>query len=65
MNKTTGGRGFRSILFIDSDVCFNAPVVDGQFLEMQHVNQMIGCLEGCHFYGETIDDLTMLCLRVG
>ena len=34
----------------------NAPFVDGQFLEMQHVNQIIGIEENATFLGETIDD---------
>lgn len=35
----------------------NAPFVDGQFLEMQYINQMIGIGGNTTFLGETIDDL--------
>ena len=35
----------------------NEPFIDGQFLEMQHVNQMIGFIGGISFVGETIDDI--------
>jgi sigma-B regulation protein RsbU (phosphoserine phosphatase) len=54
---------FLGMLHLDTgrlDFCncgHNAPVYDGQFLEMKHVNQMIGILEDCPFYGETIDDI--------
>ena len=54
---------FIGLLHLDTgrlDFCncgHNAPVFDGQFLEMQYVNQMIGFVEGTPFYGETIDDL--------
>ena len=54
---------FIGLLHLDTgrlDYCncgHNAPFIDGQFLEMKHVNQMIGFLEGTPFYGETIDDL--------
>ena len=54
---------FLGMLHLDTgrlDFCncgHNAPVYDGRFLEMKHVNQMIGILEDCPFYGETIDDI--------
>ena len=35
----------------------NAPIFDGQFLEMKYVNQMIGLWEGNPFHGETINDI--------
>ena len=54
---------FLGMLHLDTgrlDFCncgHNAPVYDGQFLEMKHINQMIGILEDYPFYGETIDDI--------
>ena len=54
---------FLGMLHLDTgrlDFCncgHNAPVYDGRFLEMKHVNQMIGILEDYPFYGETIDDI--------
>jgi serine phosphatase RsbU (regulator of sigma subunit) len=54
---------FIGLLHLDTgrlDFCncgHNAPVIDDHFLEMKHVNQMIGCLEGFPFYGETIEDI--------
>ena len=54
---------FIGLLHLDTgrlDYCncgHNAPFIDGQFLKMKYVNQMIGFLEGTPFYGETIDDL--------
>ena len=54
---------FIGMLHLDTgclDFCncgHNAPVFDGQFLEMKYVNQMMGYLEGATFYGETIDDI--------
>ncbi len=53
---------FIGLLHLDTgrlDYCncgHNAPFINGQFLEMQHVNQMIGFGEGTPFLGETIDD---------
>ena len=53
---------FIGLLHLDTgrlDYCncgHNAPIVDGQFLEMQHVNQIIGIEENATFLGETIDD---------
>ena len=53
---------FIGLLHLDTgrlDYCncgHNAPFVDGQFLEMQHVNQIIGIEENATFLGETIDD---------
>ncbi len=53
---------FIGLLHLDTgrlDYCncgHNAPVVDGQFLEMQHVNLMIGFEGNTPFLGETIDD---------
>ena len=35
----------------------NAPVFDGKFLEMDHINQPLGILEGMPFGGETIPDI--------
>jgi sigma-B regulation protein RsbU (phosphoserine phosphatase) len=54
---------FIGLLHLDTgrlDYCncgHNAPFIDGKFLEMQHVNQMVGILDGASFYGDTIDDL--------
>ena len=54
---------FIGLLHLDTgrlDFCncgHNAPVIDGQFLKMKYVNQMIGCLEGFPFYGESIEDI--------
>ena len=54
---------FLGMLHLDTgrlDFCncgHNAPVYDSRFLEMKHVNQMIGILEDFPFYGETIDDI--------
>ena len=54
---------FIGLLHLDTgrlDFCncgHNPPVLDGQFLEMKYVNQMIGFWEGDPFYGETIDDI--------
>ena len=53
---------FIGLLHLDTgrlDYCncgHNAPFINGQFLEMQHVNQMIGFGEDTPFLGETIDD---------
>ena len=53
---------FIGLLHLDTgrlDYCncgHNAPFVDGQFLEMQHINQIIGIEENATFLGETIDD---------
>ena len=53
---------FIGLLHLDTgrlDYCncgHNTPFVDGQFLEMQHVNQIIGIEENATFLGETIDD---------
>ena len=53
---------FIGLLHLDTgrlDYCncgHNAPFVDGQFLEMLHVNQIIGIEENATFLGETIDD---------
>lgn len=53
---------FIGLLHLDTgrlDYCncgHNAPFVDGQFLEMQHVNHIIGIEENATFLGETIDD---------
>ena len=53
---------FIGLLHLDTgrlDYCncgHNAPFADGQFLEMQHVNQIIGIEENATFLGETIDD---------
>ena len=33
----------------------NAPIIDGQFLDMKYRNQPLGLLEGVPFYGESID----------
>ena len=35
----------------------NAPVIDGKFLEMKYVNQVIGVWEDDSFLGETINDI--------
>jgi len=54
---------FIGLLHLDTgrlDFCncgHNPPVLDGQFLEMKYVNQMIGFWEDDPFYGETIDDI--------
>ena len=54
---------FIGLLHLDTgclDFCncgHNPPVLDGQFLEMKHVNQMIGFFEGSLFQGERIDDI--------
>ena len=54
---------FIGLLHLDTgrlDFCncgHNAPFIDGQFLRMQHVNQMIGFGEDTPFVGETIDDI--------
>ena len=54
---------FIGLLHLDTgrlDYCncgHNAPVIDGQFLQMKYVNMMIGVWEGTSFYGETIDDI--------
>ena len=54
---------FIGLIHLDSgrlDYCncgHNAPLIDGQFLEMKYVNQMIGFWEGTPFNGETIDDI--------
>ena len=54
---------FIGLLHLDTgclDYCncgHNAPFVDGHFLEMQHVNQMIGFGENTPFVGERIDDI--------
>ena len=54
---------FIGLLHLDTgrlDFCncgHNAPFIDGQFLRMQHVNQMIGFGEDTPFVGGTIDDI--------
>jgi serine phosphatase RsbU (regulator of sigma subunit) len=54
---------FIGLLHLDSgrlDFCncgHNAPVFDGQFLAMDHINQPLGILEGMPFGGETIPDI--------
>ena len=54
---------FIGLLHLDTgrlDFCncgHNPPVLDGQFLEMQDVNQVIGFWEDSTFYGESIDDI--------
>ena len=54
---------FIGLLHLDTgrlDFCncgHNPPFLDGQFLEMKYVNQMIGFWDGDPFYGETIDDI--------
>ena len=54
---------FIGLLHLDTgrlDYCncgHNAPIIDGQFLQMKYVNMMIGVWEGTSFYGETIDDI--------
>ena len=35
----------------------NAPIIDGQFLKMQYVNQPLGLWEDAPFYGESIDNI--------
>ena len=35
----------------------NAPVIDGQFLDMKYRNQPIGLIEDVPFYGESIDNI--------
>ena len=35
----------------------NAPILDGQFLNIQHSNQPLGLWEDDPFYGESIDDI--------
>ena len=35
----------------------NAPIIDGQFLKMQYVNQPLGLWEDDPFYGESIDNI--------
>lgn len=54
---------FIGLLHLDTgrlDFCncgHNPPVLDGQFLEMQDVNQIIGFWGDTTFYGESIDDI--------
>ena len=54
---------FIGLLHLDSgqlDFCncgHNAPVRDGAFLEMKHVNQPLGIWEADSFQGETIPDI--------
>jgi len=54
---------FIGLLHLDTcrlDYCncgHNAPVIDGQFLEMEYTNQPLGLWEDSPFEGETIDDL--------
>jgi len=54
---------FIGLLHLDTgrlDFCncgHNPPILDGLFLEMKYINQMIGFWEGDPFYGETIDDI--------
>ena len=35
----------------------NAPIIDGQFLDMKYHNQPIGLIEDVPFYGESIEDI--------
>ena len=35
----------------------NAPVIDGEFLNMEYSNQPLGLWEDDPFYGETVDDI--------
>ena len=35
----------------------NAPIIDGQFLEMKYVNQPLGLWEDDPFYGESLDNI--------
>ncbi|MBP5650321.1 MAG: SpoIIE family protein phosphatase [Bacteroidales bacterium] len=35
----------------------NAPIIDGQFLDLKYHNQPLGLLEGVPFYGESIDNI--------
>ena len=54
---------FIGLLHLDTgrlDFCncgHNAPFIDGQFLRMQYVNQVIGFGKDTPFVGETIDDI--------
>ena len=54
---------FIGMLHLDTgrlDYCncgHNAPLLDGQFLEMKYVNRLIGLGERKPFSGETIDDI--------
>lgn len=54
---------FIGLLHLDSgrlDFCncgHNAPVLDGQFLGMQFINQPLGIMEGLPFMGESISDI--------
>ena len=54
---------FIGLLHLDSgrlDFCncgHNAPVIDGQFLEMKNANFMVGVIEDVPFIGDTIDDI--------
>ena len=35
----------------------NAPIIDGQFMDLKYHNQPLGLLEGVPFYGESIDNI--------
>ena len=54
---------FIGLIHLDSgqlDFCncgHNPPVIDGQFLQMTHVNQPIGIMEGLPFRGEMLPDI--------
>ena len=54
---------FIGLLHLDTgrlDFCncgHNPPLFDGKFLEMEHINRMIGFWGGDPFYGESIDDI--------
>ena len=54
---------FMGLIHLDSgrlDFCncgHNAPVIDGQFLQMTHINQPIGIMEGLPFRGESLPDI--------
>ena len=54
---------FIGLLHLDTgrlDFCncgHNPPLFDGKFLEMEHINRMIGFWGGNPFYGESIDDI--------
>jgi len=39
------------------DCGHNAPVIDGQFLDMKYHNQPLGLIEDVPFYGESIDNI--------
>ena len=54
---------FMGLLHLDTgrlDYCncgHNAPIIDGQFLQMQYDNQPLGLWDDDPFYGESIDDI--------